>query len=73
MFAWPKDGDERPPVPYRFVETYSQLPADENGKGHRYDRLQGSLDGALPYICFLGRYRAFDYNLKLCLSAYTGF
>jgi len=53
MFAWSKDGDERPPVPYRFIEIYSQLPADENDKSHRYRRLRESLDAVLPYVCFL--------------------
>jgi hypothetical protein len=53
MFAWSKDGDERPPVPYRFIEIYSQLPADENDKNHRYHRLRESLDAVLPYVCFL--------------------
>lgn len=53
MFVWAKDSDERPPVPYRFIEIYSQLPADENDKSHRDFRLQESLDAVLPYICFL--------------------
>ena len=53
MFVWAKDSDERPPVPYRFIEIYSQLPADENDRSHRHFLLEEKLDAALPYICFL--------------------
>ncbi|MGO9405638.1 MAG: hypothetical protein ACLPVW_19445 [Terriglobales bacterium] len=53
MFVWAKESDERPPVPYRFIEIYPQLPADENDRSHRDFLLQENLDAALPYICFL--------------------
>jgi len=53
MFSWSKDSDERPAIPYRFIEIYSELPAGENDEAHRHFRLQESLDAALPYVCLL--------------------
>jgi hypothetical protein len=52
-FVWAEDSDERRPLPYRFIEIYSQLPTLETDKSHRDFRLRESLDAVLPYVCFL--------------------
>lgn len=50
VFAWKEDADERPGVPYRFVETYSQLPQE---KDDQYFARRERLDALLPYLCFI--------------------
>jgi hypothetical protein len=52
-FVWAEDSDERPPVPYRLIEIYSQLPILDDEKSHRDFRLRENLDAVLPYVCFL--------------------
>ena len=54
MFAWAESNDERPAVPYRLIELYSEAPPKDPTKLQGVDALRETLDSVLPYICFLG-------------------
>jgi hypothetical protein len=53
MFTWAECRDERPPVPYRLVQLFSEAPAEDPTKLQGFDALREMLDSVLPFVCFL--------------------
>ncbi len=53
MFAWAEHRDDRPAVPYRLVQLFSQRPATDPTTLQGFEAQRDTLDSVLPYICFL--------------------